>query len=113
MPSEPVVIALSALSVSGGNPHLGLLAVVAAVGAFCGDQAAYTIGRRSPLRRLRGLRTDRARRAVARAETTVAQRAVAIELGGPCVRRLPAARARPSAHAADRHASTTLRSKEY
>lgn len=186
VPSESVVIALSALSVSGGNPHLGLLAVVAAAGAFCGDQAAYTIGRRFPLRHLRVLRTDRARRAVTWAETTLAQRAAAIVLGGRFVpvgrvavnvtagsvgyprsrftalaaiaavawsassvavgvaagsvleehpvagaavgvaagtaggvvvdrmlRRLPAARARRPAQAADRRASTTLRSEEY
>ncbi|WP_432548257.1 DedA family protein [Kineococcus sp. SYSU DK004] len=51
LPSESVVIALSAISAATGEPHLLVLGVAAALGAFCGDNITYALGRHSPLRR--------------------------------------------------------------
>lgn len=67
LPSESVVIALAALTVSADGPHLALLWAVAALGAFTGDQIAYTIGSRIPVERIRLFRTGRGARAYARA----------------------------------------------
>jgi membrane-associated protein len=52
IPSESLAIALAALSVSSGQPNLALIILVAAVGAFTGDQIAYTIGKRLNTRRI-------------------------------------------------------------
>lgn len=48
IPSESLAIALAALSVSSGQPNLALIILVAAAGAFTGDQIAYTIPLRTP-----------------------------------------------------------------
>ncbi|GAA1140368.1 DedA family protein [Ornithinicoccus hortensis] len=53
LPSESVVVALAAVSASVGEPSLVLLFLVAAGGAFAGDNIAYTLGRNGGLRRLR------------------------------------------------------------
>lgn len=74
VPSESVVIALASLSVAHGEPHLALVALAAAVGAFAGDQIAYTIGSRVDVRRLRLFRTARGRQALAWAEHALAHR---------------------------------------
>jgi len=68
LPSESVVIALAAVSASGGRPDLLLLGGCAAVGAWAGDNLTYTLGRHSPLRRwtARSPRLDRAFRRAAR-----------------------------------------------
>ena len=50
VPSESVVIGLAAIGASTGEPDLWLLGLAAAVGAFCGDNLTYTLGRHSPLR---------------------------------------------------------------
>ena len=52
IPSEALAIALAALSVSSGQPNLALIILVAAAGAFTGDQTAYTIGKRLNTRRI-------------------------------------------------------------
>ena len=44
IPSETVVIALASLWASGGTPPLFPVILLAAAGAFTGDQIAYTIG---------------------------------------------------------------------
>jgi membrane-associated protein len=59
VPSESVVIAVAVLSTTGDGPPLYQLVPVAALGAFCGDLLAYTIGTRLPLRRLRIFRSAR------------------------------------------------------
>ena len=61
IPSESLAIALSALSMSSGQPDLALIILVAAAGAFTGDQIAYTIGKRLDVRRIwfLGARADR------------------------------------------------------
>ena len=74
VPSESAVIALAALAVAGGRPSLLLVILVAAAGAFTGDQIAYVIGGRLDVRRLRLLRDPRARRTLDWAERTLARR---------------------------------------
>jgi membrane-associated protein len=46
LPSETVVIALGAVTADSTDPRIGLLVLLAAVGAFLGDNAAYLVGRR-------------------------------------------------------------------
>src|SRR5690606_38052606 len=74
IPSETVVIALAALAVAGGEPNLWVLGAVAAAGAFTGDQIAYSIGRRIPVRSLGFMQGARARRALVWAEHALADR---------------------------------------
>ena len=64
VPSESVVIALAALSVSAGTPNLALILLAAATGAFTGDQIAYAVGSRIDVRRLKILRNPRGQRTV-------------------------------------------------
>jgi len=52
IPSESLAIALAALTVASGRPNLALVIVVAAAGAFTGDQIAYAIGKRLAEHRL-------------------------------------------------------------
>lgn len=74
IPSESVVIALTALSLSTGSPQLVLLVLVAALGAFSGDQIAYQIGTKVAVRRLRLFRGTRGQAALDRAERALAER---------------------------------------
>lgn len=74
VPSESVVIGLSSLSVSQGHPNLALVLLVAALGAFTGDQIAYAIGSRVDVHRLAFFRTERGRRTLAWAEHALAHR---------------------------------------
>jgi membrane-associated protein len=59
VPSESIVIALAALAVSTGAPNLALVMLVAAAGAFTGDQLAYQIGSKVKIRELRFMRGAR------------------------------------------------------
>jgi membrane-associated protein len=77
VPSESVVIALAALSVTTGEPALLVVAAVAAAGAFTGDQLAYGIGRRIPVRRMRVMQGPGSQRAIGRAERALAERGAA------------------------------------
>lgn len=81
VPSESVVIALAALSVHTGEPNFWVLGAVAAAGAFTGDQIAYSIGSRIPVRRMRMMRGDRAQRAIGWAERALADRGAAFIIG--------------------------------
>jgi membrane-associated protein len=74
VPSESVVIALAALSVSAGTPDLVGVLLAAAAGAFTGDQIAYVAGSRITVRRFRILRSPRGQRAVDGATRALAQR---------------------------------------
>lgn len=67
IPSESLVIALAAVSSAAGHPSLWLVTLVAAAGAFTGDQLTYLLGRRIDLRGSRLLRGERAQRALDRA----------------------------------------------
>lgn len=77
IPSESVVIALAALAVATGEPSLWLVGLVAAIGAFIGDQVAYSIGKRLPVRRMRVMRGPRAQTTLDWAERTLVQRGAA------------------------------------
>ena len=50
LPSESIVIGLSAIAADTGHPHRVALFGCAAVGAFLGDNLTYAVGRHSPLR---------------------------------------------------------------
>jgi len=80
VPSEPVVIALAALSVSAGTPNLGLVLLVATAGAFAGDLIAYAVGSRIDLRRIRILQNPRGQRAVSGARHALARRGTSLIL---------------------------------
>ncbi len=47
MPSESTVLACGVIAAGTGRPHLGLLVVAAASGAYAGDLLSYRLGRRS------------------------------------------------------------------
>ncbi|WP_148220653.1 DedA family protein [Xylanimonas cellulosilytica] len=73
LPSESVIITLAVAAQTTGSPWLPGILVAAIVGAWCGDQVAYQIGRSVGTERVRILRTERghatvrwARRALAR-----------------------------------------------
>lgn len=74
IPSETVVVAAAVLSASTGEPALLPLVLVAALGAWCGDLIAYSIGRKLPLRRLRLFRSARARSSLDWAERALRSR---------------------------------------
>lgn len=74
IPSESVVIALTSLSISGQAPNLIWIGLVAATGAFIGDNIAYLIGTKLPVGRLRIFRGKRGRKALAWAEHALARR---------------------------------------
>jgi len=74
VPSESIVIAVAALSVSGDAPSLWFLVLAAAVGAFTGDLIAYTIGTKVPIEELRFLRGRRGRATLAWAKRALAHR---------------------------------------
>jgi len=80
IPSESAVIALAALWASSGQPNVYLVAAVAAVGAFTGDQIAYTIGSKVDLHRVRLFRTARGRSSLEWAERALARRGAAFIL---------------------------------
>ena len=82
VPSESVVIAVAALAGADDGPRLALLWLVAALGAFTGDQAAYSLGRRlrAPRRPRPLLRRPRALELVGRAQRAVVDRDVVVVL---------------------------------
>jgi membrane-associated protein len=74
VPSDPVVVALAAISVAGEGPNLLLLGVVAALGAFLGDTGTYLVGRRFGPERLSRSSRPVVRRALDGASRTLEQR---------------------------------------
>lgn len=68
VPSESIIITLAVAAESTGTPNLFLVLLIAAVGAWCGDQIAYAIGRTIGTDRVPFLRNERGRKAVAWAE---------------------------------------------
>jgi membrane-associated protein len=81
IPSESVVIALAAVAMSTGAPNLWWILAVAAAGAFTGDQIAYSLGRRMPVRGSRLLRGKRAQRTLDRAEHALGTRGASFIIG--------------------------------
>lgn len=59
IPSESVVVGLAAVSATAGVPNAWLLTLIAAIGAFSGDNIAYLIGRKVGVQRWRWMRTQR------------------------------------------------------
>lgn len=60
LPSESVIIALGAVTAGSTDPRIGVLVVLAAFGAFLGDNAAYLVGKRfGPAVERRLLRGDK------------------------------------------------------
>lgn len=59
VPSESVVIGASAALGQDNGPQIALVWVVAAAGAWCGDQIAYAVGRAVDVRKFRLLRTSK------------------------------------------------------
>ncbi|MBD5786802.1 DedA family protein [Cellulosimicrobium terreum] len=74
VPSESVVITLAVAAHATGAPNLLLVLLVAALGAWTGDQIAFSIGRAVGTDRIRFLRSPRGRRAVGWAERALAHR---------------------------------------
>lgn len=74
IPSESVVITLAVSSSTEGVPILPLVLVIAAVGAWTGDQIAYQIGKAIGTERVAFLRTPRGRHAIAWAERALQHR---------------------------------------
>jgi membrane protein DedA with SNARE-associated domain len=74
IPSESLVIALASLSGSTGTPELWPVVLVAAAGAFTGDQIAYTIGSRVNVRNIPFMRGEKAQAALDWAEKALHQR---------------------------------------
>ena len=83
IPSESLVIALASLSVSpAGRPSLLLVILVAAAGAFTGDQIAYTIGSRVDIHGLRIFRSPKAKAALGWAERALSERGASFIIAG-------------------------------
>jgi membrane protein DedA with SNARE-associated domain len=59
VPSESVVIAAATTWGQTGKPILGFIWIAAALGAWCGDQIAYSVGKAIPVRRVPGMRGPR------------------------------------------------------
>lgn len=82
VPSETVVIALAATWASVGEPQVGLLWLVATLGAFTGDQLAYTLGRHVDVRSSRPFRHPRGAAALEWARRALHGRGVSFILTG-------------------------------
>jgi membrane protein DedA with SNARE-associated domain len=74
IPSESVIIGLTIVFLQQSSADFWVLGAVAAAGAFTGDQIAYSIGQRIPIRRLRFMRNARAEKAIVWAEHALAHR---------------------------------------
>jgi membrane-associated protein len=80
IPSEGVVVALAAVAVAGNGPHLVLLGLVAALGAFLGDTLTFVVGRRYGPQRLERVTGPRVRRLLERSTTTLERRGALVIL---------------------------------
>ncbi|WP_081829586.1 DedA family protein [Paraoerskovia marina] len=74
VPSESVVITLSVAAAAGTGPVLWIIFVVAALGAWVGDQIAYLIGRVIGTERIPFLRSGRGLKAITWARNALATR---------------------------------------
>lgn len=73
-PSESVIIAVVAISITGGGPPLWALILAAAAGAWLGDQIAFSIGRLIPIERIPFLNRGRGYELVTKANATIHRR---------------------------------------
>ncbi|SED63072.1 DedA family protein [Ruania alba] len=74
VPSESLVIALTSLAISHEAPNLWWIGLVAAAGAFLGDNIAYAIGTKLPIHSFRIFRSRRGQKTLAWAERALAKR---------------------------------------
>ncbi|MHA7280359.1 DedA family protein [Arthrobacter sp. MDT2-2] len=79
-PSESVVVGLASLVLTQGVLNPWLLILVAALGAFLGDNIAYGIGRGIGTTRFRWMRRPRMQRSFGRAGDELAKRAASLIL---------------------------------
>ena len=80
VPSEGVVVALAAVAVAGDGPHLVLLGLAAALGAFVGDGLTFVFGRRYGPQRLERVSRPRARSLLQRSTATLERRGALVVL---------------------------------
>lgn len=80
VPSESVVVALAAISMSTGDPNLALLLLAAAGGAFLGDNTTYRIGQRIGLTRFAWMRRPKMQAAFAGARRELDKRSALLIL---------------------------------
>lgn len=80
MPSETIVVGAAAFGAATGQPHLVLLAVCAAAGAFLGDNLTYLLGRRIGTERFRWMHRPRPRAAIDWARRSLDRRGTALIL---------------------------------
>ncbi|WP_435737336.1 DedA family protein [Cellulosimicrobium sp. PMB13] len=80
IPGETVIVMLSVGAQSGGGVAWGLVLLVAALGAWCGDQLAYALGRALGTRALPVLRGPRGQRAVGWASRALDRRGASVVL---------------------------------
>ena len=81
IPSESVVVGLAAVSASAGVPNAWLLVILAAVGAFTGDNIAYVLGRNVRTRRCRWMQSPHMLAAFRSAGRGLRRRAASLIIG--------------------------------
>lgn len=64
LPSETLIVALGALSLSSGQPDMWLVILAAALGAIAGDNMAYLLGRHVGVDRFRWMRKPKIAKAL-------------------------------------------------
>jgi membrane-associated protein len=74
VPSESVLVTLVISAEASGVPWIWLIAPIAGVGAWLGDQVAYMLGRRFGTERIGMLRSARGRKAVSWARRALSRR---------------------------------------
>jgi membrane-associated protein len=74
VPSESVLVTLVISAQATGVPWIWLIAPIAGIGAWLGDQVAYLIGRRLGTERIGMLRSPRGRKAVSWARRALSKR---------------------------------------
>jgi membrane-associated protein len=80
VPSESVVVGLASLVITQGVPNPWLLILVAALGAFLGDNIAFRLGRGIGTTRFRWMRRPRMQRSFTWAGRELARRAASLIL---------------------------------
>ena len=81
VPGETVVVTLAVAAQAGERYVWWVVVLVAALGAWCGDQLAYSVGRAVGTRAVPALRGPRGRRTVDWATRTLDRRGASVVLG--------------------------------